>query len=288
MQKAPNRGDEDDSLAALRALDVLDTAPEAEFDALVQVASAVCGVPISLISLIEADRQWFKANVGLPGVQQTPRDVAFCAHAVLGHDLFEVPDATQDVRFADNPLVQGQPDIRFYAGAPIVLGSGHRVGTLCVIDRAPRVLNDMQRHVLRQLSIAAARLLEGRLTSRRNRELARALAQREADLRNVLDAVPSMLAYWNSDLTCRFANQAYETWFGVKPEDLLGRHIQDLLGPELYALNKPYLDAALAGQDQMFERAIPGPGGVVRNSLAHYMPEIVDGKVLGYWCRSAM
>jgi diguanylate cyclase len=281
LQTAPDRDDESDSLAALRALDVLDTAPEAEFDALVQVASAVCGVPISLISLIDRDRQWFKANVGLADAQQTSRDSAFCAHAVLGSELFEVPDARLDARFADNPLVLGQPDIRFYAGAPIVLGSGHRVGTLCVIDREPRSLNDMQRGVLQQLSIAAARLLEGRLASRRARQLAGDLAQREADLRNVLNSVPSMLAYWNSDLVCRFANQAYETWFGVKPEDLLGRHIQDLLGPDLYARNRPYLEAALAGQAQVFERAIPTPDGTVRHSLAHYLPDIVDGKVLG-------
>lgn len=111
MITAPHRENEDESLAALRALDVLDTGPEAGFDALVQAASAVCGVPISLISLIDTHRQWFKANAGLPGVNETPRESAFCAHTVLHDDLFEVPDAALDARFADNPLVAGQPDI---------------------------------------------------------------------------------------------------------------------------------------------------------------------------------
>lgn len=139
---AEKRDNEAATLAALHALEVLDTGPEAEFDALVRAASTICGVPISLISLIDAERQWFKANVGLPGVSETPRDVAFCAHAVLGDEIFEVPDATRDARFADNPLVAGQPAIRFYAGAPIRLTDGSRVGTLCVIDREPRVLGE--------------------------------------------------------------------------------------------------------------------------------------------------
>jgi GAF domain-containing protein len=157
MKIAGPRDDEAGAIAALRGLEVLDSEPEAEFDALVKVATIVCGVPISLISLIDADRQWFKANEGLPGVTETPRELAFCAHAVLGDEIFEVADATQDARFSDNPLVTGQPDIRFYAGAPLRLSNGIRIGTLCVIDRQPHTLNESQRGVLLQLSVAAAR-----------------------------------------------------------------------------------------------------------------------------------
>ncbi|NVO06906.1 MAG: GAF domain-containing protein, partial [Rhodoferax sp.] len=127
-------------LAALRALGVLDSPVEAEFDALVKVASTVCDVPIALISLVDSDRQWFKANVGLPGVDETPRDIAFCAHAIHSAGIFEVPNAMLDARFADNPLVTRSPGIRFYAGAPIRLSSGHVAGTLCVIDRVARKL----------------------------------------------------------------------------------------------------------------------------------------------------
>lgn len=281
MRSASPREIETESLNALRALEVLDSAPEAEFDALVKVATIVCGVPISLISLMDVDRQWFKANEGLPGVTETPRELAFCAHAVLGDDLFEVPDATQDARFADNPLVTGQPGIRFYAGAPLVLSDGVRVGTLCVIDRQPRMLNDAQRNVLKKLSVAAARALEGRLAMRKVLGAAQALQSREQNLSLVVDHVPSMMAYWNADLRCRFANSAYKHWFGVDAEALVGTHIRDLLGPELFALNRPYLEAALRGEQQTFERVIPGPGGVSRHSLAMYIPDVVAGKVVG-------
>ena len=153
--------DEEWRLQSLRDLNVLDTAPEAEFDALVKVASMVCGVPISLISLVDADRQWFKADVGL-GAVQTPRDVAFCAHAILGDQIFEVEDALQDERFAGSPLVQGAPDIRFYAGAPIMLANGARIGTLCVIDREPKKLTAIQREILQNLGVAASQALEAR------------------------------------------------------------------------------------------------------------------------------
>lgn len=162
MLIAPNRENECEALTALLALGVLDTAPEPEFDAMVSAAARLCDMPISLVSLVDADRQWFKANVGLPGVVQTPRDLAFCAHAVLGDGLFEVPDATLDERFHDNPLVLGQPNIRFYAGVPLRLSNGLRVGTLCVLDRQARRLDDEQRQLLIQLAAATARSLEGR------------------------------------------------------------------------------------------------------------------------------
>ncbi len=176
-------------LAALRALEVLDTDPEAELDALVRVASAVCAAPISLISLIDAERQWFKANHGLHGATETSRDLAFCAHAILGDEIFEVADASLDPRFADNPLVTEGPRIRFYAGAPVQLGDGHRVGTLCVIDSAPRQLTPTQREVLSGLATAAAQALEGRHAMRRTQQLAVELAEQHELLRVTLHAI---------------------------------------------------------------------------------------------------
>ena len=162
MQSAPERHDEPACLQALRALAVLDTEPEAEFDALVEAAATVCGTPIALLSLVDEQRQWFKAGIGLAGVVQTPRALAFCAHTVLTDEILEVPDAWLDERFADNPLVTGAPEVRFYAGAPVLLKDGARIGTLCVIDHRPRRLDDAQRRVLRHLAVAAARALEGR------------------------------------------------------------------------------------------------------------------------------
>ncbi len=165
MAAAPIPQNEAERLAALIELNVLDSAAESEFDALVTAASLVCGTPISLISLIDEERQWFKANVGLSGVTETSRELAFCAHAIMQDDLLIVPDASTDNRFADNPLVTGEPHIRFYAGAPLMHGE-FCLGTLCVVDRKPRVLGNQQCEILRSLALVAAKSLQTRTTVR--------------------------------------------------------------------------------------------------------------------------
>jgi len=170
MLTAQEPDNEQSRLAALRALEVLDSAPEAQFNALVQAAAYIAGTPISLLSLVDTNRQWFKANTGLPGVTQTTREVAFCAHTILRDEVLEIRDARLDERFADNPLVAGNPGIRFYAGAPIRLDDGSCVGALCVIDRSPRELSKEQLDLLRQLAQAAASALEGRRAIQQLRE----------------------------------------------------------------------------------------------------------------------
>lgn len=159
IMPAPNPENESERLRQLRELVILDSEPEQVFDSLARLASQVCGVPIALVSLIDSERQWFKANVGLPGVNETPRDVAFCAHAITSDAVFEVPDATADDRFVANPLVTGAPDIRFYAGAPLIMPGGERVGTLCVIDREKRQLDPAQADLLRFLARIATEAL---------------------------------------------------------------------------------------------------------------------------------
>ena len=152
--------DEEERLYALRAYRVLDTAPELRFDDLTRLAAMVCEVPIAAISLIDDERQWFKSRIGLDATE-TPRDVAFCAHAILAPDtVMVVPDATRDPRFAANPLVLGGPRIRFYAGAPLVNDEGAAVGTLCVIDRTSRTLSEPQREALAALARQAVAQLE--------------------------------------------------------------------------------------------------------------------------------
>jgi len=149
--KAPPAANERERLEALRRYRILDTLPEPDFDDLALLAARICGTPTALITLVDADRQWFKAKVGLDATQ-TSRDVAFCAHAILHSDLVVVPDATADQRFATNPLVTGPPHIRFYAGAPLMTHDGHALGTLCVIDQVPRQLAPEQADALRTLS----------------------------------------------------------------------------------------------------------------------------------------
>lgn len=173
---APLRPDEEESLAALWHLEVLDTSPEPEFDALVHAAAQVCSMPTSLVSLVDMDRQWFKARFGFDGPDETARGLSFCAHAVLSDDLMVVDDASSDARFASHPLVRGAPFIRFYAGAPLRLSSGVRIGTLCVLDRVPRKLEVAQRHALERLAVAVVRALEGRSASRQLNGLRKASA----------------------------------------------------------------------------------------------------------------
>ena len=143
--------DEAARLAALRSLGLLDTEPDERFDRITRMAQRILDVPIALVSLVDADRQWFKSRQGLDR-PETSRSVAFCAHAIAQHDVMVVEDATADPRFADNPLVTGDPEVRFYAGAPISGPDGHVLGTLCVMDRRPRTLDARDRQTLEDLA----------------------------------------------------------------------------------------------------------------------------------------
>jgi phosphoribosyl 1,2-cyclic phosphodiesterase/CheY-like chemotaxis protein len=150
-KNAPQPEDEESRLRRLRASGLLDTAPEERFDRVTRIAAALFEVPIAFISLVDRERQWFKSRTGIDATE-TPRDQAFCAHAILRNDIMQVTDAHADERFADNPLVTRGPRVRFYAGAPLSLGEGSPVGTLCVVDHRPRSLDEDQLKLLRDLS----------------------------------------------------------------------------------------------------------------------------------------
>lgn len=176
-------------LKVLWQYSVLDTVPEEVFDDLTELAAHICQAPIALISLVDEHRQWFKSKVGL-SLSETSRDISFCAHAITQTDLFVVPDATADQRFAGSPLVKSDPKIRFYAGAPLITPDGYALGTLCVIDKVPRQLNADQQQALRVLARHVVSQLELR---RRSRELADA-RQTGGRLQSELEGLRAELA----------------------------------------------------------------------------------------------
>lgn len=163
MIKPAIPADESRRLQTLRDLQLLDTAPEERFDRVTRLAKQVFATPIALVSLVDADRQWFKSRQGLDATE-TPRDISFCGHAILDDKILIVNDAETDERFCDNPLVCGDPDIRFYAGYPLAAPDGSRIGTLCVIDKKPREINKEQLQLLRELG----RMVEEELVAANN------------------------------------------------------------------------------------------------------------------------
>ena len=209
---------EDYRLSTLHALGLLDTPPDERFDAITRTAATLFGTPVSLVSLVDADRQWFKSHFGLDQTE-TPRDISFCGHAILGDELFVVDDAQQDERFSYNPLVTGEPYVRFYAGKPLTAPNGQRIGTLCVIDRKPRTFTPAQRDLLEQLGKWAE--AEIGLASERlflPRYLGHLLG---------LLAEPVLLADENGCV--QFANAAASDLLGYASEELAGRPMISLI-----------------------------------------------------------
>ncbi|HSO33993.1 MAG TPA: PAS domain-containing protein, partial [Labilithrix sp.] len=280
----PPRLPENDAarVAALRAYGLLGSADDEAFNALVRVASGICETPIALVTLIDDTRQWFLANHGLPGVTETAREVSFCGHAILTSELMVVEDAAKDERFADNPAVVDEPQIRFYAGYPLIDQEGFALGTLCVIDRKPRTLSAHQKDMLRELATAMVRLLEAKKIDNALFAAEMAAKSARADLSLLLNTVSVGVAYWDADLRNRFTNPVFLDWYGLRREDVEGRHARDILGEELLRARLPAMEAALRGEAQRFEGTMATSDGRKRHVAGTHTPDIRDGQVLGF------
>ncbi|MDH3228631.1 MAG: PAS domain S-box protein [Alphaproteobacteria bacterium] len=257
---SPVPDDEADRLEALLDYAILDTAPEEGFDRITRIASRILDVPMCLVSLVDTDRQWFKSKQGLDA-DQTPRNVAFCAHAIMEDQVMVVPDATKDARFRDNPLVRGEPNVRFYAGAPLRSWSGHNVGTLCVIDQNPRKPTPEQQEILADLAKVVVDEMELRLwgkraldalrlkdqavdeldTAKRNleeeveeRKLAEAeITDKENRTRAILDTVLDGIITIDESGDIETFNPVASMIFGYRADEIIGQNVKILM-PEPY------------------------------------------------------
>ncbi len=228
-------------LAALARYRILDTARESGFDELAALASEICGTPIAVVNLIASHRQWFKAEVGL-GVDSTPLETSFCGTALLEEDFLLIPDATRDGRFACNPLVTGDPGLRFYAGALLKSPDGLPIGTLCVLDYEPRALTGQQQRALRTLARQVVAQLELRLAllerEEANAELERRVAERAAELTQaqierdrLWQTSPDLMLVIDGDGAFRRVNPAWTALLGYSPDELIGRQVTDFVLP---------------------------------------------------------
>jgi len=224
---APLPDNEAQRLQVLLDLNLLDTPPDARFDRITRLAARLFGVSTALVSLIDAERQWFKSRVGMT-LPETPRAASFCAHAILQDDVMVVRDACEDARFAHTPMVQGDNPVRFYAGSPIAAGDGHRIGTLCILDRVPREFNDEERVLLRDLAgivgneVAAIELGIAAERQRRSEHAVRAL----------LDHLPDGVLLLDDSGAIVSCNEAAERMFGAPCTVLARQPAASLIGFE--------------------------------------------------------
>jgi len=266
-------------LAALKRYDILDTPPEPEFDDFTRLASIICQTPIALISLVDGTRQWFKSRVGLE-VCETPRHLSFCQYALQGAELMVIPDALLDERFCSNPLVTGEPYIRFYAGAPLITPDGHRVGTLCVNDRVPRSLTSEQREGLFRLARQLMRKLEYRMDRANLAQSTAALRESNERTEQIIESAMDAVVTMDMDGLITSWNPQAEVIFGWNTGEVIGRKMSEVIIPPSYreAHERGHRHLMQTGEARVLNRRIEL--AALRRDGAEFPVELTIAKVM--------
>ena len=284
MKKSPytlpiTPANESDRLLALFNFKVLDTPPDMEIDDITLLASKICGTPIALVSLIDEKRQWFKSHHGLDATE-TPRDMAFCAHAINQDEIFIVEDAHLDERFKENPLVTGGPKVRFYAGSQLKTSDGFNIGTLCVIDHEAKSITKEQ-------SLALDALARQVILNFEHKILEYKLREREKFLGNIVGMLPDLVCYVSTEFQCQYINPSFEKWFNTDLKNITGKPIKEVFGIDAFHLIRPNMEKALQGEEQRFQSFLPFSvkGNVVNKAVqSYFIPDVhPDRKVHGFF-----
>lgn len=258
--------DEADRLTALRAYGILDTDYEAPYDDFVKLAQMICGTSIAVINLIDADRQWFKAEIGL-GTRQTPLELSICAHAILQRDLFIVPDTALDPRFVDNPLIHPPHNLRFYAGALLLSSSGLPIGTLCVLDDKPRPkgLTEAQQGALQALARQVMVQMDMRLALQSLTEAESALGASAQATSDILASIDDPFFVVDANFELRFANTTFCAQLGLPQGEVVGQSlvrlfdaIPDYENSDGMVFMRSVMDRRISARHEMFSQAMGG------------------------------
>ena len=270
-------------LQALRATALLDSPPQDKFDRLTTVARKVVGAPAAFVSLVDSDRDFYLSQNGFTGSLASARTMegrTFCHYSLLSPDPLVINDTDDSSIYQDVPTVKSL-GIRSYLGVPLCTESGEHLGSFCVIDYEPRVWTDSDVTVVSELAHSTMReiALQNKVDVKQVE-----LQHTQIQLQTIIDALPSMVGYWDSTLHNQFANKAYSEFFKFDPSALAGKHLRELLGDDLFEINLPYIERALSGEPVTFQRDITRIDGQgVRHSLAHYVPDKVGEKVHGFF-----